>query len=513
MTVKQFLGEILLLKKDHDYFELSTVGLKKKAVTGAGVNIITNFIGFLFQTLGVIILTRLLTPKDFGQVAMVTAFSLWPMNFGANGFTEYIIQQKQIFNYELNSIFWLHLFISSFLAIGFTLFGYFLVYFYSEPKLLGIAGAMSTSFIFVAMYTTHKAILVREMKFGSIAIVSLSAIILSIVASILAAIAGMMHWAVVIRQLTSPFVTVIGTWAVCHWRPQVPKKIANAVYGLKYAIKVYSNFSIGYVSRNIDKVLIGKFHGSAVLGNYDRSYYLSMIPIGQLLTPLHSVAQSTLSRLQDDKERYTNYYIKAVSMISLLGTAAALILTLSAKDIIYLLLGPEWKDAGPVVMAFGPGVSAMLIYGTHSWLHLSLGTPGRWMRWNLFASIFTIAAFAVAATYGSVAMAFAYSMTAYVLTFPALWYGGRPIELRITRIITSLWSNFVSAVLVFFTWLIISKYWLPLNLCSGNLNLFLNILIVSTGALIFYLSIVIVFQKNIRSITEIISIVRLFLSK
>ena len=500
------------MNKDENYSELSTVGLKRKAVKGAGVNVATNFFMFLFQTTGVVVLGRLLTPKDFGLVAMVTAFSLWFMNFGVNGFTEYIIQKKNLNNNEVNSIFWLHISISSFLAIIFTLFGFFLVYFYEEPKLWRIAMAMSTSFILMALCTTHITLLKREMKFSSTATVSLLAVILSVIFSITAAIVGMSYWAIVVRQLTVPLVSVIGAWILCRWRPGYPK-ISDAFHAFKFAIQVYSNFSINYLTRNIDKVLLGKFHGSAVLGNYDRSYYLSMFPVVQLITPLHSVAQATLSRLRDDKERFTNYYIKAVSMVSFLGTAAALVLTLSAHDIIELLLGPEWKDAGPVVMAFGPGVAAMLIYGTYSWLHLSLGTPDRWLKWNLFAAAFTVAAFSVAAPYGAVAMALAYSGSAYVLVVPALWYGGRPIRLSIKSVTSSLWSNFASAVTVFIFWLIISKYCLPLSLFSGNLKLLINVLAVSTSALILYVSMVTVFQRNFQSIREVASFTKLFFDR
>ncbi len=320
--------------------------LKTKAVKSAGINIAAQGVAFVAHTVGVIFLARLLTPKDFGLVAMVTAFSLWFMNFGVNGFTEFIIQKEQISKKEVNAIFWSHVLLSLLLAFGFSGFGFFLVDFYLEPALWGIAVAMSTSFILYALFTSHFALLKREMKFGAIAIVQLVAMILSIILSITAAFGGMGYWAVVIRQLTVPVVTVLAAWFLCPWRPGRPAYFSTAIPGLKYAVKVYSNFSIGYLTRSIDKVLLGKFYGSELLGNYDRAYHLSSMPAGQLLTPLHSVALATLSRLQNDKERFLVYYTKAVSMVAFLGTIAAICLTLSAKDLIPLLLGPEWVDAG-----------------------------------------------------------------------------------------------------------------------------------------------------------------------
>lgn len=492
---------------------MTTDNLKAKAVKGAGINVVAQFAGFLCHTVGVIVLARLLTPKDFGLVAMVTAFSLFFSNFGVNGFPEYIIQKEHISKEEVNAIFWLHIFISGILALCFAFFGFFLVHFYSEPVLWGIAAAMSTSFVLMAFSTSQLALLKRDMQFTSIACIELVAVILSIVFAIVAAYGGMTYWAVVIRQLTIPVVFVIGAWILCPWRPGYPAHTSLALPGLKYALQVYGNFTVGYLTRNIDKVLLGKYHGSEILGNYDRAYHLSMMPLGQLLSPLHSVALSTLSRLINDRERFVSYFTKAVAMVSFLGTLAALILTLSAEDLILLLLGPAWNQAGRVVMAFGPGIAAMLIYGTHTWLHLSLGTPGRWLRWNIFSSIFTITAFVIAAPYGAVAMAIAYSATAYVLVVPSLWYAGRPIGFSVQQVIGSLWAYFASALLVCISWLYLSSYWLPLKELLTDISLLNRVLMTSFAAAFFYICLVILLQRSFRSISELASFIDIFLSR
>lgn len=489
---------------------MATGNLKTNAVKGAGINVIAQFIGTICQTVGVIVLARLLKPTDFGLVAMVTAFSMWVMNFGENGFAEFIIQKEHISKEDVNSIFWLHVFIASLLALAFIFFGIFLVDFYSEPALWGIAAAMSTSIILTAFTTSPLALLQREMKFTSIAILQLVAIVLSIVFAIAAAAGGMTYWSVVIRQLTVSMVTAIGAWIFCSWRPGIPVHLSRAFPGLKYAVQVYCNYSLGYLTKNIDKMLLGKFYGSEFLGNYDRAYYLSSMPANQLLFPLSKVALATLSRLVNDKERFIAFYIKAITILSLLGTFSALILTLTAEDLILMLLGPKWKDAGRVVMAFGPGIAATLLYGTRTWLHLSLGTPNRWLRWNIFASIVTIAAFLIAAPYGPVSMAIAYSTTGYVLVVPALWYGARPIDLSIKAIFVPLSAYFASATTVLISWVLLSSYWSPLISLLEKLSTLVRILMVSCVALFFYFAFVILFQWSFRSIREILTITRLF---
>ena len=457
-------------------------------------------------------LARLLRPKDFGLVAMVTAFSLWPMNFGVNGFTEFIIQKPQISKEELNSIFWLNLFLATLLAFGFMFFGFLLVDFYSEPALSGIATAMATGIIFQAFSMSHLALLKREMKFTSIAILELVAVILSIIFAIAVAVWGMAYWAVVTRQLMIPIV-MIGAWILCPWRPNRPQHLSGALPGLKYAVRVYCNVSLGYLMRSVDRVLIGKFHGSEPLGNYDRAYHLFAVPFNQLLFPLNSVALATLSRLKHDKERLSAYYTKAVSIIAFPGTLAALVLTLSAQDLVLLLLGPKWTEAGRIVMAFGPGIAAWFVYGTHPWLHLSLGTPNRWLRWNLFSSALTVIAFILAAPSGAVAMAIAYSGIAYVLIVPGVWYAGRPIQLSLGVVISSVWAYFASAISVCIFWLYLSEYWLPLNRLLMGLSPLYRIVTTVCITSFLYIALVSILQRSLRSIREILSLIPLLLSR
>lgn len=498
---------------DEKYSELNAVGLKKKAVKGAGINIATNLINFVFHTVGVIVLARLLTPKDFGLVAMVTAFSMLPLNFGFNGFTEFIIQKQIISKKEVNAIFWVHVYLMSFLALGFVGFGFFLVNFYSEQALSGIAVAMASCFIFTAFYTTPRALLRREMIFTSLAIGDLITGILSIIFAIAAAMSGMTYWAVVIRQLSSSIMTVIVSWILCLWRPSMPKDIATAWPGLKYALKVFSNFTIGYLTKSVDKVLLGKFHGSALLGTYDRAYYLSTLPVNQLLTPLDSVALATLSRLRDDSARFSIYYTKAVSTASFLGTIASVVLMLSAKDLVPLLLGTGWTETGLVLMAFSPGIAALLVYGTIAWLHLSLGTPDRWLRWNIFATIITIIFFVAAVPYGAVAMAAAYSITMYLLVLPGLWYAGRPIELRISDLLRCIWPYFAAGLLTSVIWFALPVFWPLFSEIFTGLSLLYRVIMTVIIASLLYIVIVVILQRSFISIRELIALLRLFLSR
>lgn len=493
--------------------EVRLVELKAIAIRGAGINMGAQMVGFLCQTVGVVVLARLLKPGDFGLVAMVTAFYLWPMNFGVNGFTEFIIQKEELGEKEINSIFWLQLFLGILLAIGFAFFGFFLVEFYTEPALSGIAAVMATGIVFQAICVSPMALLRREMKFAAVGIVELAGVILSVVLAISAAIGGMGYWSVVVRQLTIPAVSMIGCWMVCSWRPGRLGDLSGALAGLRYAMQIYCNYTLGYLRGNIDKVLIGKFHGTGSLGVYERSYHLFSVPFTQLLNPLHSVALATLSRLRHDKEQMCAYYTKAVSMVAFPGGLAALLLTISGKDLVFVLLGPKWNDAGPVVMAFGPGIAAYLVYGTHQWLHLSLGVPNRWVKWNLFASVISVIAFVLAAPFGAMGMAITFSGVGYALMLPAVWYAGRPIELKMKVVIGSMWPYFASGVFLCMVWYFLYEYWRPLEWFLMRIRPLFRIIVTAFGMSLLYIAMVCMFERSLRSIRETLAVIKLSLSR
>jgi len=94
--------------------------LRFVAVRGAGVTVFSSILGLAVQIIATVVLARILTPGDFGVVAMVTTFSLLLMNFGLNGFTEAVLQREVIDHALASNLFWINLGIGSFLTIGFA---------------------------------------------------------------------------------------------------------------------------------------------------------------------------------------------------------------------------------------------------------------------------------------------------------------------------------------------------------------------------------------------------------
>jgi len=498
------------MKNKDDYFNAERIksDLKKRTMRGAGATVFSGAISFLIQFLGTIILARLLTPDDFGLIAMVTAFSLLMQNFGLNGFTEAVIQKENLTHKMMSTLFCLNATISFFIMLLFMMSSPAVAWFYNEPRLIPITIGIAFCILASGLSTLHMALLRRNMQFYLVSGISVMARAVSVFLSIILAWAGWGYWALVVNTVAYPLTAATGAWYYCHWRPGLPGKIKDIMSMLKYAMHTYGNFTLNYFARNIDKLLVGWRYGAESLGFYKKAYDLFSLPANQLTAPLSNVALAALSRLVGEPSKYQHYYLNAISTISFVGMALSAILTLTGYDIIMLILGPQWEKAGDIFCYFGASIGIMLIHSTQGWLHLSLGRPDRWVRWSIFETIFTTIAFIIGLPFGIAGVAIAYTVTFYLLAVPALLYAGKPIRLKLSSILTATWKYFAAAILsTALSYIVVFSFNITTPFFT-ELNILFRIILSSFLCLSLYLSFIVALHRSFRPIDQFISTAR-----
>jgi PST family polysaccharide transporter len=394
-----------------------------------------------------VVLARLLTPSDFGLVAMVTTFMLLIANFGLNGFTEAIQQREKINSALVSNLFWISLSVGALMTVGFAASGTLLARFYGDAKVAHVAIAMSPVIFLGSISVQHLALLKRAMRFSTVSFNDIVARAVSVLVAIGLGWAGWGYWALVAGALAAPLAVAIGAWTQCRWMPSFPRREPGTGSMVRYALNIYGRFSFNYFARNTDNLLVGWRFGPSALGFYKKAYDLFLLPASQLSAPLTSVAVSALSRLDRDSEQYRRYFLRTLAVMALVGMGIGADLTLTGKDVILLVLGPAWATAGRIFMFFGPGVGIMLIYNTHGWLHLSMGTAHRWFRWVVVEFIVTAALFLVGLHWGPEGIAAAWTLSFWILTIPAFWYAGKPIGFGVGPVITEVWKYILAALL------------------------------------------------------------------
>jgi PST family polysaccharide transporter len=183
-------------------------------------------------------------------------------------------------------------------------------------------------------------------------------------------------------------------------------------------------------------------------------------------------------------------------------------LTLVGRDFIRVLLGPGWDPAGRIFTLFGPGFGIMFLYGIHSWIHLSIGRPGRWFKWGIIEFFVTGLLFIMALPWGPAGVATAWSLSLLILTIPALRYAGKPIDLGTAPIIAAIWKFVASALLATcITSLIIGGLRFP-DTAPNLFEASVRIATVSVLFCVLYIAVVILLHRSLTPLYQVAGLVQ-----
>jgi PST family polysaccharide transporter len=425
----------------------SDESLRRLTVQGAGVSLLSQALGLAVQMIATVVLARLLTPSDFGVVTMVTTFSLLFANFGLNGFTEGVVQREEMNSALASNLFWINLAAGLLLTITFAASGSLLAAFFHNPLVAHVAIGFSLTIVLASLSVLHLALLKRAMLFTPISANSLFSRAVFVIVSIALGFAGWSYWALVAGAIAQALTTAIGAWVLCRWVPQAPRKVDGTGSMVRFAMNVYWFYVLNYIKGNMDNLLVGWYFGTAALGLYKRAFDLFFLPANQLLDPMAAATVPALCRMTDDPERYRRYLLRSFSILAFVGMGVGAYLCLAGKDLILVMLGPKWDEAGRIFRLFAPGVGAMFLSAPWAWIPLSIGRADRFARWGLVQLIVTGALFFAALPWGPRGIAVAWSASFWILALPATWYAGKPIRFGVAPVIAVIWKYVVASML------------------------------------------------------------------
>lgn len=421
--------------------------LKRKTIHGGFVAVSAQTAKFVLRTFSLVVLARLLEPRDFGLVGMVTAITGVLGIFKDAGLSMVTIQRANITDEQISTLFWLNM------LVGVVLFGLslaiapVLVAFYRESCLFWITAVLASGFVFSGVAAQHQALLQRQMRFFALAAIEVSSLSISIAVAIAMAASGYGYWALVGMFAMSPAITSILVWLAAAWIPGMPRRKVGARSMLRFGGTVSLNGLIYYIATNTDKILLGRFCGAEALGIYGRGYQLISIPTENLNSAVGSVAFPALSRIQNDPDRFKNYFIKGYSLVLALTLPVTIACALFADEIIFVVLGPKWKDVAPIFRLLAPTVLAFALINPFSWVLASMGLVGKALKIALVVAPVMIAGYVVGLAYGPVGVAFGYSAVMTLLIVPVIAWAKHGLLISSREILEAIHRPLLSAVM------------------------------------------------------------------
>jgi len=365
-----------------------------------------------------IILARLLGPKAFGLIGMVMVFTGFATVFGDMGLGAAVIQRRDLQNRHVNAVFWANLVAGITLMLVVAAAGVLIARFYKEPALKPLTACISFSFLLSSLAVVQSALLNREMKFRTVAVVEILSVSVSGAVAITMALCKFGVWSLVAQTLGASLSTVLLLWSISSWRPSLPVQWSALRDLFAFSGSLLGFNSLNYWIRNLDKLLIGKFMGSEPLGLYSRAYSLMFQPVMQISGMTSRVMFPAFAEIQHDKERVKRIYFRSVELIALVTFPLMIGVLSTARNLVPLLLGPQWLNIVPLLQVFCVIGLLQSVEATGGWIYTSQGRTDIMFKWGVGSGIVTGLSFVIGMHWGVRGVAWAYLIGGNLL----LWY-------------------------------------------------------------------------------------------
>jgi len=419
----------------------------RRSLRAGAVIISARVVVIAIQFVTLLILTRLLTPEDYGLVGMVTAITVFAPLLVSLGTPDAVVQRSRISEREISALFWISLVLGCSVALLMAACGPLIARFYGEPRLTLIAGISALTFIVCALSCQHSTLLRRAMKFSDLASVEVGANLLSAGGAIVMAFYGLEYWALVLRPLMLSSFIAFGVWFYCRWVPGRPGMSAGAKELLRQGLQSTGFSLTDYIAGSSDRIAIGYRSGAAPLGYYQNAMFIYENLLALLVTPVHGVAVASLSKARNDLGELRRLWRKALSTLGFYAMPAFGLLAVTGQDLVTVLFGSKWAQAGALISILALRGIPHAVERTLGWLHVAAGRTDRWMRWGLVAMCAQVLAIICGVRYGPTGVSIALVASTFILFVPAILYAGRPLGIGATDLIAVVWRPLAAALL------------------------------------------------------------------
>lgn len=439
-----------------------TRNIKTKTIAGISWSVVSQIGSQAILFIVGIILARLLSPEEFGLIAMVTIITGFANLFSELGFGSAIIQKKDIKEEHLSSIFWINLLFGVIITALFILSAGFISRFYNEPVLELITVALAFNFLIGSTTIVQNALYTKAIDFKSLAIVKITAVTFSGVGSICMAYLGYGVWSLVAKGLLDSFIISIMLWYLSDWKPKILFSWHHVKELLGFSLNLLGEKSLNYWVRNLDNLLIGKVLGSSALGLYSKAYQLMLFPLNNISNVIGRVLFPSLSIIKDDKERVGRLFLKATRVIALITFPMMIGCIIVADVLVPTLFGAGWDEMIPILRVLsvvGLMQSIVTIVGS---IFLSQGRADLQLRLSFIIKPILILGIIVGLQWGVLGVSVGYACAVSFAHYMNIRWAGSLVDVTYLEMIKNLRSVILCTIVMAFLVLSID-YMIPTN--------------------------------------------------
>lgn len=421
--------------------------LKNKIVKGVFWSTIDNFSSQGIQFLFSIVLARLLSPSDYGIIAMVVIFFAIAQAFVNSGFLNALIRKKDCNETDFSTCFYFNIIVGIGCYIILFLVSPLIASFYNQPILSAIVKVSGLNILLNSLCIVQQAHLTRNIDFKKQAKITVMSTVLSGLLGITLAYLGYGVWALVWQGVSSAAARMVLLWVIVKWRPKekFSKESFHDLFG--FGSKLLASGLLDTIYTNIYPIVIGKFYTPAQLGNFSRAQQWAALPSSNLTSVFQRVTFPVLSLIQDDMERLQNNYRRLLKTSAFVVFPLMMLLAGAASPIVRVILTPKWDGC---VVYLEIICFSLMWYPIHA-INLNLlqvkGRSDLFLKLEIIKKVVITLTLCVTIPLGIIAMCFGMVFTSFVSLFINTYYTGKLINVGFSKQMRDLLPVFATSVI------------------------------------------------------------------
>ena len=368
------------------------------------------------------VLARLLSPLDFGLVAIATGVSGLLNVFKDAGLSTATIQRENITYAQVSNLFWINVGVSGLATSAMALGAPLIAWFFRQPELVGLSVALSSAFLFEGLTVQHVALLNRQMQFRTISVIEVGSTAAGYLVGVGMALLDFGYWSLVGATVSTGALRTIAIMAVARWRPQRPTKRSGTRPLVRFGADLTLVGVLYWFARGSDTLLLGRFVGSEAVGLYSRATALLTRPMERLTSTITSVIVPALSRLQSEPDRYRQAFLLVFEGLAIIGFVFTGLFLPLAHPVVAVMFGQQWEAAAPIFAALTVAAIYLPLSNATSWLYTSQGRGRDLLLTVSVGACVMVASFSVGLAFGPIGVAAGYSVSGILIQLPITCY-------------------------------------------------------------------------------------------
>lgn len=322
------------------------MSIAHKTIIGSATILMIKLIERSLGIISLLILARLLSPEDFGVVAIATSVVFLCDVLSESGANQYLIQKQEVDDKDINTAWSLGILFKSCLALILAFLSPFIASFFNLTALTNVLYVMAVMLPLSALANPSLSMSARQLDFKPFFKVSLWQKISSFIASVSLAYALQSYWAMIISIVVYYMARLISSYCLLPYRPKFD--LSRLAVQWQFSKWVWPQATVGFAKSEFDTFFVSKMFSIDIVGGFNVMRNLSMLPAREIIQPLCEPLLSSLSATKDDSLNFADNFVKALLvLLSLIVPLVAFVFVYS-EDLVRLFLGVQWVAYSPL---------------------------------------------------------------------------------------------------------------------------------------------------------------------